>query len=214
MLYHFPNLKENGILSKVTNGWWVGSIVAVQTGYAFTPMLASNRSQDATLGTFPDRANLGTASVTSGIYNFIPYDKNNVTIGTAAHWFNPLMFTQSTIVPCPGLTTLNCGTLGNAGKGILRGPRLGTWDFSLTKDTALGFLGEGGNLQIRAEIFNMLNRTNFGMPNGTVFPGGAANASAYSSPQGAGADPLGTVGQITTTSTNSRQVQLAVRISF
>jgi hypothetical protein len=60
----------------------------------------------------------------------------------------------------------------------------------------------------------VLNRTNFGMPNGTVFPGtvnltpaGAATLKPY-------ANPLGAVGAITTTSVNSRQVQLALKIVF
>jgi hypothetical protein len=117
-------------------------------------------------------------------------------------------------VPCPGAANLTCGELGDAGRGVLRGPGLGTWDFSLVKDTALPFLGESGNVEFRAEMFNLLNRPNFGMPNGTVFQGTNAQAIPYLAPQGAGADPLGTVGQITTTATNSRQIQLALKIIF
>jgi hypothetical protein len=225
LLYHFPSFKSNGFLSKLENGWWMGSIVSAQTGYAFTPMLAANRSQDATLGNFPDRVDLGTATVapgqtdasgaTNGTNNtFVPFDPNTVILRKPDHWFNPLMFTQSPITACPGSPTLFCGRLGNIGRGLLRGPGLGSWDFSLTKDTPLSFLGEGGNLQFRAEFFNVLNRTNFGMPNGTVFPGtvnltpsGTVTLKPY-------ANPLGAVGAITTTSVNSRQVQLALKIIF
>ena len=51
------------------------------------------------------------------------------------------------------------------------------------------------------EVFNLLNRTNFDMPNRTVFSGTTA-------------DPLPTAGQITATATTARQMQLAVRVSF
>ena len=57
------------------------------------------------------------------------------------------------------------GNLGNAPRGLLRNPGLGEWDFSLVKDTKLGLLGEEGNVQFRAEFFNLLNRANFGFVN-------------------------------------------------
>jgi hypothetical protein len=100
----------------------------------------------------------------------------------------------------------------------LRGPGLGDWDFSLVKDTALRFLGEGGSLQFRAEFFNLLNRANFGTPAVTAFSGTigtvvagsttAPNVGAYSQ------SPVGNAGAITTTATPSRQVQLALKVIF
>ena len=53
------------------------------------------------------------------------------------------------------------GQLGDAGRNILSGPPERDWDFSLVKDTKLGFLGEAGMLEFRAEFFNILNHTNF-----------------------------------------------------
>ena len=41
VLYHFPNLvKDNGFLSKVTNGWFMSSIVSIQSGQPFSPIIA------------------------------------------------------------------------------------------------------------------------------------------------------------------------------
>ena len=54
-------------------------------------------------------------------------------------------------------------------------------------------------LQFRAEFFNILNHPNFGVPNDTVFSGTALNASA---------------GLITSTATNSRQIQFALKLMF
>jgi len=77
-------------------------------------------------------------------------------------------------------------------------------------------------LQFRAEVFNFMNHANFGIPNGTAFAGTLTNTAAggnaggnIQAPVGASAsNPLGTAGQITTTATNSRQIQLALKIMF
>ena len=76
-------------------------------------------------------------------------------------------------------------------------------DLSLAKDTALGFLGEGGKLEFRAEFFNLLNRVNLGRPDRFVFPGSSATEP-----------PSSNAGLITNTNTTSRQVQLALKIVF
>src|SRR5260370_33767782 len=74
------------------------------------------------------------------------------------------MFSLAPNCTGPGLT--NCsdsvGQLGTAGRNILSGPPERNWDFSLVKETKLGFLGEGGMLEFRAEFFNVLNHPNFG----------------------------------------------------
>lgn len=227
LLYHFPTIKSNGFLSKVANGWWIGNIVAAQGGYAFAPITGVNRSLSAVIGTNPDRVKVNTTSSTQTFvvggkpvtYNFIPYSKDTVILDNPKHWFNPLMFSLPPLINCTPSATLLCGTLGNAERGLLRGPGLDTWDFSLVKDTPVRMLGEAGNVEFRAEFFNVLNHANFGVPNGTVFQGTATGATAvpgaYQAPSGASAaDPLGTVGQIVTTSTNSRQIQLALKIIF
>lgn len=216
LLYYFPSLHANGILSKLTNGWWMGNIVSMQSGYAFTPILASQRDS---AGQF-DKAQVGTASVAPGqtvggftnntSTTFIPYNKNKVIEGTPKQWFNPAMFTLAPGITCTGVTNM-CMTVGNAPRGLLRGPGLATWDFSLVKDTKLGFLGEAGNLEFRAEFFNFLNRPNFAMPNGVVFRGNTgskASINPYSE------SPLGTAGQIIQTSTSSRQIQFALKLLF
>ena len=40
---------------------------------------------------------------------------------------------------------------------------LGNWNLSLVKDTQVGWLGEAGNVEFRAEVFNVTNRANFQM---------------------------------------------------
>lgn len=225
MLYHFPNVKSNSFLTKFSNGWWISSIVSVQSGYPFTPLDSINRSNSGVLeNALSEKVNLGTAMVaakssvtdafgnayTSANVNFVPFDANSVITGNPNQWFNPLMFALQPMVPCPGAGNagLTCGILGNSPRGLLRGPGLGDWDFSLVKDTAVHILGEGGAIQFRAEFFNILNRANFGMPSGTIFPAKTADLGSYSEA------PVSTAGQITTTSTTARQIQLALKVLF
>ncbi|HEX5229021.1 MAG TPA: hypothetical protein VFW44_14990, partial [Bryobacteraceae bacterium] len=69
-------------------------------------------------------------------------------------------------------------------------------DTSLFKTTAIT---ERTSLQFRAEFFNVLNHTNFGVPNTTVFSNGAVSPSA---------------GLITATATTSRQIQFGLKLIF
>jgi hypothetical protein len=149
----------------------------------------------------------GGAYVAAG--NFIPYNPHTVITGNPNQWFNPNMFHMQPMVPCPNNTALTCGTLGNAARGILRGPDLGEWDFSIVKDTAVPLFGKQGSIQFRTEIFNILNHTNLGMPaSATVFNGDTSVLGVYQQ------QPLAGVGQITTTATTSRQIQFALKLIF
>jgi len=224
LLYHFPNWKSNSILTKLSNGWWMGNIVSVQGGYPFTPLDGINRSNSGVYETgfaLNEKVNVGTATVAPGQIGpdgnvnstkltFVPFNANTVITGNPNQWFNPLMFALQPMVPCPGAGNAGqtCGTLGDAPRGLLRGPGLGTWDFSLVKDTPLSLLGEAGAVQFRAEFFNILNRSNFGTPSGTVFSASTKDIGAYSEA------PIATAGQITTTATTSRQIQLALKVIF
>ena len=100
------------------------------------------------------------------------------------------------------------GTLGDVSRGLLPGPGLTNLDLSVNKDTNLHFLGEQGKLEFRAEMFNILNHANFGMPNGTVFSGAVKDLTPYSEA------PNSTAGQIASTVTTSRQIQLALKVIF
>ena len=95
------------------------------------------------------------------------------------------------------------GTLGNAGRGILTGPSLKSFDLSLTKNVSLSRWLDKANAQFRVEAFNLLNHANFGIPNLIAYAGSAQTEA-----------PIGTFGRIQNTITSSRQIQLALRLSF
>jgi hypothetical protein len=56
------------------------------------------------------------------------------------------------------------GFLGNAGRNIIIGPDLATVDLSVGKQVRMPVLGETAVLDFRVEAFNLLNRTNFDLP--------------------------------------------------
>ena len=95
------------------------------------------------------------------------------------------------------------GTFGNTGRGDFRGPNLRTVDLSLIKDSALVRARQQGRVELRLEVFNVLNRANFGVPELRAFAGEAD-----------GEAPLATFGRIRTTVTSARQIQLGARVTF
>ena len=54
---------------------------------------------------------------------------------------------------------------GSAGRNIALGPRDSNWDFAAAKNIRLT---ESKTLQFRAELFNVLNHTNFHLPNSDI----------------------------------------------
>ena len=91
-------------------GWQFNTIVTLQSGFPFTPVIGSNQSGDGDTRN-PDRPSLN------------PAFSGPVVIGNPNGWYNPAAF----ILPTPG-------TYGNLGRGVFSGPGLTNVDASLFKD--------------------------------------------------------------------------------
>jgi hypothetical protein len=100
--------------------------------------------------------------------------------GTVDNWFNVADFQ---VVPA--------GTFGNAGRNILRGPGWITVDFSLQRRIVMS---NRLAATLRYDVFNLTNRTNFGLPNGDITAGNRAT--------------------ITTLAGDPRSMQFSVRLEF
>ena len=173
---------------KAIGGWQVGGIFLVNTGEPITALtgFSRSRSQNRILA---DRPNLRAGA------------SNNPVLGGPDRYFDPLAFTLQP-----------AGFLGTAGRNILPGPGTANWDFSLMKEVPLGFLGEGRRLEFRAEMFNLLNRVN--LYNHSRL-GNTRGAAVYTGTETRGSTtPLPTAGVIDRTVTDSRQVQLALKLIF
>lgn len=110
--------------------------------------------------------------------------------GCITGYFDPTFFTL------PAAGTLGTGV----GRDSLRGPGLLTVDVGVSKN--VGLTG-GAYLQFRAEIFNLFNRVNYGLPNAAIFIATADRGAAYNP----------NAGQITTAGA-PRQVQFAAKLVF
>jgi hypothetical protein len=109
---------------------------------------------------------------------------------------NPAAYLKTQCFAFPNLLNV----LGNLRRNSIVGPGLSDLDFSLFKDTPLSRLSEKLKAQFRVEIFNILNHPNFAPPldHRTLF-----NASGQL---------INGAGQIDTTATTSRQMQLGLKL--
>jgi hypothetical protein len=161
--------------NRLVSGWRASGIFSWNTGLPVNITDGYDQSTGGSLYAIAARPNLN------------PGFSNNPIIGTANEWYNPAAFS----IEAPG-------TLGNLGRDTVRGPHIADLDFSLTKDTKIS---ERINSQFRAEFFNILNHTNLGLPNNSLFV----------STNGA---PTGTAGQITSIVGTPRQIQFALKLIF
>jgi len=167
--------------SALVGGWQFNGIVTLRSGVPFTPALGGTNWSRSGNTSGEDRPNLKPG-----------VDPSSLVLGAPDQYFD----TSAFALPLQG-------TFGNAGRNILTGPNYAMSSVSLVKNTKVGALGRAGQVQLRLEIFNLLNRPNFATPDRVVFA--AANALEA---------PLPTAGRITRTITSSRQVQLGAKLLF
>jgi hypothetical protein len=110
---------------------------------------------------------------------------------------NPIHYIKTQCFAAPQPAT----RLGDSGRNIAIGPGLTNLDLAIFKNNYVR--NEQVNIQFRAELFNGFNHTNFAVPNRTA---AQIFTQTFS--------PVTTAGLLTTTSTTSRQIQLAVKFIF
>lgn len=173
--YELPfGQSATGVAGALAKGWQVNGIVTLTDGYPVS-VLDTSGAQLTRIGDIEDlRANVAPGGDPTKI------------LGGPDKYYDTTQFVPSTL-----------GFFGNAPKGSIITPGLAKVDLSVVKTST--FLGNQ-RLQFRFEVFNLLNRANFGTPNMTlVLPSGAINQEA---------------GQITTLRTPARQIQLGLRWVF
>jgi hypothetical protein len=169
------------------SGWRLSGIIRMRSGSPLTPFVQTNRSRSLWSpslgpGTGPDRPSYAPGR-----------GPDNAVTGNPTQWFDPTAFVLQP-----------AGTFGNVGRNELMGPDLRTVDMALSKFFTLKNVSAGrGRVELRAEVFNLFNRANFGPPSLVAFSGSVDNEAA-----------LASFGQIRTTVTSARQAQLGIRISF
>ncbi len=174
--WELPAFRSNAVLG----GWQLNAIVSLHTAYPFSPSIQTpNWSRSGNISTNAE----DRPSLRPGI------DPGTIITGDPNRWFD-----TSAFVLQPQ------GTLGNTPRNFLRGPGFANVDMSLVKNQPLR--GKT-RLQVRLEVFNLLNRANFATPTRPVFAGATQNEV-----------PLVTAGQVLRTVNSSRQIQLGVKMLF
>ncbi len=184
VVYTLPAFKGHGFLTPILGGWSANGILNVQSGAPV--VITQGTNTNAFAGVATARPNLVADPR-------IPGNQRN-----AAHWFNNYSATVATsyqggingsATPAAAFATAPQFTFGNASRNPVRGPAYRDLDLALVKYTNLS---EKTTLEFRAELFDALNTPGLGQPNG------AQGTAAF--------------GTITTTTTDPRVAQFALRL--
>jgi hypothetical protein len=156
----------------------------MRSGSPLTVFVQANRSGSQWLPSLAPGVGQDRPSYAAG------YGPHNAVVDRPDQWFDPAAFRLQ-----------QAGTFGDTGRGDFIGPNLRTIDLALVKSSR-GF-NDAGAIELRFEVFNVLNRANFGPPALIAFAGNADNEA-----------PLASFGRVRTTVTAARQAQLGVRVTF
>ncbi len=155
---------HHAVLAALGGGWQLSGITSMQTGQPFTVTLNFDPTNTSVTGR-PDRLRGGS----------LPAGQRD-----PARWFD---LTAFVVPPCP--------CYGNSGRNILRAPGQVNVDLGVARNFPIR---ERFRLQLRGELFNLMNTPQFDLPATTI-----------------GAPAAGIIGSVVTP---ERQIQLALRLSF
>jgi hypothetical protein len=146
-IYELPFFRtQQGFTGRALGGWQVSGIANFQTGLPFTAATSDL-----------DYAGLGLINANPSARPNLLCDPNENAPQTAEQWFNTSCFQRNPPVTGNGSTGLP-NNPGTAGRGIIDGPGTTRFDFTLSRYVRFG---ESLSLQLRGEVFNIFNHTNF-----------------------------------------------------
>jgi hypothetical protein len=174
----------SGLSGAILDGWNLSGIWNMRSGQPLTVFVTANRSRSQWNPSRGPGIGQDRPSYAPG------HDAGSAVLGRPDQWFDPAAFVLQP-----------AGTFGDTGRGDFAGPDLRTLDLALAKTAPWAALG--GTVEVRVEVFNLLNRANLGIPELRAFAG-----------QADGEAPLATFGRITSTVTSARQVQIGLRARF
>lgn len=171
--------------TRVTKGWQLLDITTLTTGPPFTVYSGIQQTGLGSGGADrPDLVAVPDFSTSRAVReDYFGRGANN-----SSFFFIP--------TEVSGGTGPNQGRFGTLGRNTFRGPGFHNFDIALIKDTPFGKRAgrELGVLEFRAEVFNIFNIVNFGLPANTL--------------RGSG------FGVISHTAGNSRQIQFSLKLVY
>ena len=168
-------VKLSGLSDALLGGWQINGIVTLATG---NPATISQATSTAT-------------GLISGVRrpDVIPGGNTNPVLGGPDLYYDVTQFKPA-----------DPTRFGNVGRNTLIGPGFVNLDLSLVKNFAAAVIRPGARLSVRGEVFNVLNRANFSLPDVNLFNGTG--------------QLLGSAGRITATAGSARQIQLGLRLDW
>ena len=169
----------------LTAGWQLLGIGTLTSGLPFTVYSGVQQTGVGSNGTDrPDQIGVPDLSTSRTVRE----DYFGLGAANASLFYAP--------INVPGGTGPNHGRFGTLGRNTFRGPVLHNLDIALIKDTPLKFgsRGDFASLQFRAEVFNVFNIVNFGLPSNIVLGPG--------------------FGEISRTAATSRQIQFSLKVIY
>jgi hypothetical protein len=141
--------QRRGVVGALANDWSVATVMTFQSGVPVAVTQANS---------------LGYAGFTTQRPNLVGDPDLPADQRTPAHWFNTAAF-----------ATVNQFTLGSASRNPVRGPSYREVDLALMRRIPVN---ANHAIEVRAEIFNLLNTVNYGAPAATA---GASNFGTITS---------------------------------
>jgi hypothetical protein len=187
-VYEFPQWRK--LPAVISKGWKVTGIFTFASGFPFDIAYngATSRSLWCGAGTSfyacPDAPSFGTGLVTND---------PRTHVGSNTCWFTGGASTSSRCGVGGGFIDEPIGAFGNVSRYKFHGPGLNNVDFSILKDIYFQPSNERRYIELRLEMFNTFNHTQFGNPSGSF------TSSSF--------------GRITTAA-NGRLIQLGAKIYF
>jgi hypothetical protein len=152
---------QTGLLQKLIDGWEIGGIYTFQSG---NPVYLTDTGDDNSLqGSFDGFAPPDRPDIVGPLHKLNPH-KTVCAPGTGGPGDSPCQFINP-YFDVSAFAPNALGTVGNARHYFFAGPPTNNWDFTVIKRTAFA---ERYNLEFRAEIFNLLNHTQFFNPIGDI----------------------------------------------
>jgi Carboxypeptidase regulatory-like domain/TonB-dependent Receptor Plug Domain/TonB dependent receptor len=190
--YELPLLSgRSALMRQLLGGWKIAGVTTIQSGQRLT---VSDQNINNVFGVISD-----FAEIVPGCH----VNTGGSTTGKLNQFFNTGCFTNASYPvvgdpefdPATGTVHPIATAFGNSSVGIVHGPSQVNTDLSIIKMFALPWRPESSNLEFRAEFFNAFNHPIFANPDVVVADG----------PQ---------FGQVTTTASNPRLLQFALKLNF
>jgi Carboxypeptidase regulatory-like domain/TonB dependent receptor len=149
-LYELPFFRgRNNLADALLGGWRVTGILTYRTGFPFTPVVGGCTSTPGGPALCPVRPQsyIGPSEIDTSNEAFMT---GSNFPGGGKPFFTVFKQADNSVAP-PGI-----------GRNSFRGPKYLGFDMSFVKETRLPFLrlGEGTNLELRANFFNIFNKLN------------------------------------------------------